>query len=196
MGGIIGVTRCTQKRFVDHPGLDITRMGVRAYDPHLGRFLSQDPIAGGSANDYDYVSADPINNLDLAGTHCWSCHLRRAANLLKHPVLTYGALAFARATGAKCSDYKGMNVCYRVRGPLARMMPKVGLTIGGTVLFRARPSEVPVPLLAHEVSHGTQWAAMGDGFVPAYFGGAAFQGLGLGCNPIERAANHGNAYGC
>ncbi len=58
----------TQKRFVDHPGLDITRMGVRAYDPHIGRFLSQDPIAGGSANDYDYVSADPINNLDLGGT--------------------------------------------------------------------------------------------------------------------------------
>ena len=58
----------TQRRFVDHPGLDITRMGVRAYDPHLGRFLSQDPIAGGSANDYDYVNADPINNLDLGGT--------------------------------------------------------------------------------------------------------------------------------
>jgi len=60
----------TQKRFVDHPGLDITRMGVRAYDPHLGRFLSQDPIAGGSANDYDYVNGDPINNLDLGGTYC------------------------------------------------------------------------------------------------------------------------------
>jgi len=60
----------TQKRFVDHPGLDITRMGVRAYDPHIGRFLSQDPIAGGSANDYDYVNGDPINNLDLGGTYC------------------------------------------------------------------------------------------------------------------------------
>ncbi|MEN9594933.1 MAG: hypothetical protein RLY23_1416 [Actinomycetota bacterium] len=58
----------TQKRFVDHPGLDIVRMGVRAYDPHLGRFLSQDPIVGGSANDYDYVNADPINGTDLGGT--------------------------------------------------------------------------------------------------------------------------------
>ena len=70
MGGIIGVTRRTQRRFVDHPGLDIVRMGVRAYDPHIGRFLSQDPIVGGSANDYDYVNADPINNLDLGGTRC------------------------------------------------------------------------------------------------------------------------------
>ena len=58
----------TQRRFVDHPGLDIVRMGVRAYDPHLGRFLSQDPIAGGSANDYDYVNGDPINGTDLGGT--------------------------------------------------------------------------------------------------------------------------------
>jgi hypothetical protein len=33
--------------------------------------LSQDPVVGGSANDYDYVNADPINNLDLAGTRCW-----------------------------------------------------------------------------------------------------------------------------
>jgi len=67
----------TQRRFVDHLGLDITRMGVRAYDPHIGRFLSQDPIAGGSANDYDYVNADPINNLDLGGTFCMTGVARR-----------------------------------------------------------------------------------------------------------------------
>ena len=71
----------TQKRFVDHPGLNITRMGVRAYDPHLGRFLSQDPIVGGSANDYDYVNADPINNLDLAGTHCTGRHCVHAPRI-------------------------------------------------------------------------------------------------------------------
>ena len=58
----------SQERFVDHPGLDVIRMGVRAYDPHLGRFLSQDPVVGGSANDYDYVNADPINGTDLGGT--------------------------------------------------------------------------------------------------------------------------------
>ncbi|MFI6168522.1 PA14 domain-containing protein [Nocardia sp. NPDC051052] len=42
-------------------------MGARTYLPILGRFLQTDPIAGGSANDYDYVNADPINNLDLTG---------------------------------------------------------------------------------------------------------------------------------
>ncbi len=35
-----------------------------------GRFLQTDPVKGGSANDYDYVNADPINNLDLDGRFC------------------------------------------------------------------------------------------------------------------------------
>ncbi len=43
-------------------------MGVRLYDPILGRFLQTDPIKGGSVNDYDYCDGDPINCNDLAGT--------------------------------------------------------------------------------------------------------------------------------
>ncbi len=51
---------------------NLTRMGVRLYDPRTGRFTSVDPIEGGSANDYDYVNADPVNDFDLAGTWGWS----------------------------------------------------------------------------------------------------------------------------
>jgi RHS repeat-associated protein len=42
-------------------------MGVRLYDPTIGRFLSVDPVPGGSANAYDYCNADPINHFDLDG---------------------------------------------------------------------------------------------------------------------------------
>jgi RHS repeat-associated protein len=50
----------------------VIQMGVRSYVPAVGRFISNDPIAGGSANAYDYANADPINGLDLAGTDAMS----------------------------------------------------------------------------------------------------------------------------
>ncbi|MFJ8004069.1 DNRLRE domain-containing protein [Streptomyces fagopyri] len=43
-------------------------MGVRLYDPTLGRFLSSDPVYGGSCNAYEYVCGDPVSGLDLSGT--------------------------------------------------------------------------------------------------------------------------------
>lgn len=46
----------------------LIQMGARPYDPSLGRFLTVDPIDGGSLNNYDYAGQDPINGYDLAGT--------------------------------------------------------------------------------------------------------------------------------
>lgn len=42
-------------------------MGARVYIPALGRFAQLDPIVGGSANGYDYVNQDPVNNTDPTG---------------------------------------------------------------------------------------------------------------------------------
>ncbi len=57
-----------KQRYTADTKLGVIRMGVRLYEPRLGRFLETDPIEGGSANAYDYANADPINNFDLAGT--------------------------------------------------------------------------------------------------------------------------------
>lgn len=56
------------QRSTETPG-GLTLMGVRLYSPAVGRFLSIDPIAGGSCNRYEYACADPRNKYDLDGTY-------------------------------------------------------------------------------------------------------------------------------
>lgn len=46
----------------------VIQMGARSYVPVIGRFLSPDPVLGGSANAYDYANQDPVNVSDLDGT--------------------------------------------------------------------------------------------------------------------------------
>lgn len=56
-----------KQRSAETVGNSLVLMGVRLYNPAAGRFLSTDPVAGGSANAYDYADQDPLNRLDLDG---------------------------------------------------------------------------------------------------------------------------------
>ena len=80
----------SHQRPTDH-GLPTTivQMGARPYAPSLGRFLSVDPIEGGSCNDYDYVCGDPVNGLDLTGTHCSWRHPHHCAGAAVRAVVDY-----------------------------------------------------------------------------------------------------------
>ncbi len=75
--------------------IDVTLMGARMYVAALGRFLQVDPQAGGSANNYDYASQDPINATDSTGAAAWWKWVLAVTAGVVVSVLTGGATAWA-----------------------------------------------------------------------------------------------------
>ncbi|XVV05986.1 RHS repeat-associated core domain-containing protein [Actinosynnema sp. CA-248983] len=130
------------QRPYEHAGvLAIVQMGARPYSPLLGRFLSVDPIEGGSAN--DYADADPINQTDLDG-RCPSCAAGAAIGTPFGPVGMFaGALvglavmvaathaATQAATAPKphknSNRYQGAYYGYRIEDSKGRIY-KYGIT--------------------------------------------------------------------
>jgi RHS repeat-associated protein len=66
----VGFLGAQQRR--GDPATGLVQMGARAYDPALGRFLSEDPVVGqvglgATFNRYPYASNNPLNRNDLDG---------------------------------------------------------------------------------------------------------------------------------
>jgi RHS repeat-associated protein len=87
----------SNERFTASPSLGLIRMGVRLYDPALGRFLQVDPVEGGSANDYEYCFGDPVNCFDLDGA--WGFKMPKLRSVLRGAAIV-GGIVGAVACGA------------------------------------------------------------------------------------------------
>jgi hypothetical protein len=72
-------------------------MGARPFIPLVGRFMSVDPVPGGSANDYDYSYADPINKMDIDGNSPWSWVKKHKKVIMR--VVTVATVVGLAATG-------------------------------------------------------------------------------------------------
>jgi RHS repeat-associated protein len=69
-GNMDGAYLGAAQRPLEHAGglQPVIEMGARQYHPVLGRFLEIDPVEGGGANDYGYVT-DQIGQQDLTGEY-------------------------------------------------------------------------------------------------------------------------------
>lgn len=126
-------------------GTGATLMGVRLYDPTTGRFLSVDPVPGGSADAYEYCGGDPINRYDLDGRF-WGFHLSSGARLALH----YGSRAhggYLKWRNRQQARIVGIGMAYI--GPNIRATDATTATVCGSApaavvsTFAAEPRSAP-----------------------------------------------------
>ncbi|MFF7456787.1 DNRLRE domain-containing protein [Kitasatospora sp. NPDC008115] len=174
----------------------IVLMGVRLYDPATGRFLSVDPVPGGSANAYGYP-CDPIGQYDLDGRK-WSWKSLIKPKVTVNPVKAAKLVGRKVVTGAKiigsnvqrtvavaqtaAVDVVMMRVApvlgYQCRGNLefrvceggVGLHQRGGTTIGSSFFTPRRSAPIPPHVLDHERRHVQQWRTYGQFFPFLYFG--------------------------
>ena len=166
-------------------------MGVRLYQPATGRFMSPDPVPGGSASAYDYCNADPVNCTDLGGTFSFGSLLNvvaavgEVASIIPGPIgaaaagvsavayaaqgntakaIEMGITAAAALVGAGAVvrvAARAVNVA-RAAGQAARAAPRLARA-GSTVASRARAAVARVTSTARRSPVSCR---VGNSFIP------------------------------
>jgi hypothetical protein len=141
-----GQTRVRASRPVRHtasgPNSHIGRGHARS-EPSNYRRLASDPsvpVEGGSANDYDYMGGDPVNNFDLAGMRCWTGRIPtgRAAGLARGLDDNRWKIAGLAASGV----FRRLRWCRDCRLPGGRRNPRRGRNSSGRVRSVQAPAIV------------------------------------------------------
>ena len=105
----------------------LIQMGARMYTPAPGRFLTTDPVPGGTPNPYTYPP-DPVNMYDLAGTASWAAFKRSMRSISS---VMRSAQADFRA-GARIAGSVRINLSNRmIRVTNIRMGVLEGSAFGG-----------------------------------------------------------------
>ncbi|CAM3387721.1 DNRLRE domain-containing protein [Kibdelosporangium persicum] len=112
-------------------------MGVRLYNPVTGRFLSVDPVYGGSANAYEYSAADPVNKVDLdgqwisiavrAGIFACKKFCKKGWNAGKNLFKKKGKTKKPKKVNLKKSKYKQKKKKYKTKARKGKAKVKKGL---------------------------------------------------------------------
>lgn len=138
------------QRNADTPA-GVILMGVRLYHPATGRFLSVDPVAGGSANNYDYCNADPVNCTDLGGTWTWKGLVKKIAVVAEVASIIPGPIGMAAATVSAVS--------YAASGNKGRALMMAGTIVAAAVGASAVVGAVKLAKLAKTASTTTRNAS-------------------------------------
>jgi large repetitive protein len=192
-----------QRGYEHTANITITQMGARPYLQGTGRFLSIDPVEGGTSNDYTYVD-DPINQLDLDGLWCafgknpnGSCRGSSVSKAIGKGMAFVGGICsyFPAAAGAVCTGVQVAGLLLQTKYKDALLTAAIGTIsfVGGGMAaksIKAAGVKYGAEGLAKASTRGMQAA---NYYVSKVVGYIATNPGKSGPSTVAQSTNSGNA---